>query len=78
LGEATDGLRERRAGHDPGRVQVDVAVAIAAGAVTISDVQMLADQLLRDGSGGRRQAPLPTHARPLGTEQKPFTGRMHP
>ena len=44
LGEATDGLRERRAGHDPGRVLVDVAVAIADGAVTISDVQALADQ----------------------------------
>jgi len=26
LSEATDGLRERRAGHDPGRVLVDVAV----------------------------------------------------
>jgi len=43
LAEATDGLRERRAGHDPGRVLVDVAVAIADGAVTISDVQTLAD-----------------------------------
>ena len=44
LSEATDSLRERRAGHDPGRVLVDVAVAIADGAVTISDVQALADQ----------------------------------
>jgi len=44
LSEVTDGLRERRAGHDPGRVLVDVAVAIADGAVTISDVQALADQ----------------------------------
>jgi len=44
LSEATDGLRQRRAGHDPGRVLVDVAVAIADGAVTISDVQTLADQ----------------------------------
>jgi hypothetical protein len=44
LSEATDGLRERRAGHDPGRVLVDVAVAIADGTATISDVQMLADQ----------------------------------
>ena len=44
LSEATDGLRERRAGHDPGRVLVDVAVAIADGARTISDVQVLADQ----------------------------------
>ena len=44
LSEATHGLRERRSGHDPGRVLVDVAVAIADGAVTISDVQALADQ----------------------------------
>ena len=44
LSEATDGLRQRRAGHDPGRVLVDVAVAIADGARTISDVQVLADQ----------------------------------
>ena len=44
LSEATDGLRERRAGHDPGRVLVDVAVAIADGARTIRDVQVLADQ----------------------------------
>ena len=36
LSEATDSLRERRAGHDPSRVLVDVAVAIADGAVTIS------------------------------------------
>jgi hypothetical protein len=32
LNEATDGLRERRSGHDPARVLVDVAVAIADGA----------------------------------------------
>ena len=44
LSEATDGLRSRRAGHDPGRVLVDVAVAIADGAVTITDVQALANQ----------------------------------
>ena len=44
LSEATDGLRERRAGHDPGRVLVDVAVEITDGAVSISDVQTLADQ----------------------------------
>jgi hypothetical protein len=44
LSEATCGLRSRRAGHDPGRVLVDVAVAIADGAETITDVQGLADQ----------------------------------
>ena len=52
LGEATDGLRERRGGHDPGRVLVDVAVAIADGAVTITDVQALADQQARHGLAG--------------------------
>jgi hypothetical protein len=44
LSEVCDGLRVRRSGHDPGRVLVDVAVAIADGAETISDVQALADQ----------------------------------
>lgn len=52
LSEATDGLRERRAGHDPGRVLVDVAVAIADGAVAISDVQILADQQGLHGPAG--------------------------
>ena len=52
LSEATDGLRERRAGHDPGRVLVDVAVAIADGAVSISDVQTLADQQGLHGPAG--------------------------
>ena len=52
LGEATDGLRERRGGHDPGRVLVDVAVAIADGAVTITDVQALADQEGLHGPAG--------------------------
>ncbi len=42
--EALDGLRQRRSGHDPGRMLVDVAVAVADGAETISDVQALADQ----------------------------------
>ncbi len=42
--EALHPLRQRRSGHDPGRVLVDVAVAIADGAETISDVQTLADQ----------------------------------
>ncbi len=42
--DALDGLRQRRSGHDPGRVLVDVAVAIADGAETITDVQALRDQ----------------------------------
>ena len=52
LSEATDGLRERRAGHDPGRVLIDVAVAIADGAVTISDIQALADHEGLHGPAG--------------------------
>ena len=51
-GEATEGLRERRAGHDPGRVLVDVAVAITDGAVTIGEVQALADQEGLHGPAG--------------------------
>ena len=52
LGEATHGLRQRQAGHDPERVLVDVAVAIADGARTISDVQVLADQQGLHGPAG--------------------------
>jgi len=54
LSEATDSLRERRAGHDPGRVLVDVAVAVAIadGAIAISDVQALADQQGLHGPAG--------------------------
>jgi len=52
LGGATDSSRERRSGYDPGRVLVDVAVAIADGAVSISDVQALADQEARPGPAG--------------------------
>lgn len=44
LGEGLAGLRRPRARHDPGRVLVDMAVAVADGATTISDVAVLADQ----------------------------------
>lgn len=46
---ALDALRQRRCGHGPGRVLVNVAVAIADGAETISDVQALADQSVLAG-----------------------------
>jgi len=70
LSKATDSLRERRAGHDPGRVLVDGAVAIADGAVTISDVQVLADQQVLHGPAGsiaspRRSGGSWTRSRPL-------------
>jgi DDE family transposase len=44
LGEALAGVRRPRARHDPGRVLVDMAVAVADGATTISDIAVLADQ----------------------------------
>jgi hypothetical protein len=44
LAEALAGLRRPRARHDPGRVLVDMAVAVADGATTISDVAVLSDQ----------------------------------
>jgi Transposase DDE domain group 1 len=44
LSEVLGGLRKPRARHDPGRVLVDMAVAVADGATTISDVAVLADQ----------------------------------
>ena len=44
LAEELAGLRKSRARHDPGRVLVDMAVAVADGATTISDVAVLADQ----------------------------------
>jgi hypothetical protein len=44
LAEALAGLRRSRTRHDPGRVLVDMAVAVADGATTISDVAVLGDQ----------------------------------
>jgi hypothetical protein len=43
LGEALAGLCKPRSRHDPGRVLVDMAVAVADGATTISDVAVLSD-----------------------------------
>jgi hypothetical protein len=50
LGEALAGLRKPQARHDPGRVLVDMSVAVADGATTISDVAALADQAELFGS----------------------------
>jgi Transposase DDE domain group 1 len=44
LSEALDGVRGPRPRHDPGRVLVDLAVAIGDGAAAISDIAVLADQ----------------------------------
>jgi hypothetical protein len=44
LSAALGGLFGRRVRHDPGRVLTDLAVAVADGAETISDIAVLADQ----------------------------------
>jgi hypothetical protein len=44
LAETLVGLRKPRARHDPGQILVDMAVAVADGATTISDIAVLADQ----------------------------------
>jgi hypothetical protein len=44
LSGALAGLRRPRARLDPGRVLLDLAVAVADGATTISDIAVLADQ----------------------------------
>ena len=49
LSEALGGLRKPRARHDPGRVLVDMAVAVADGATTISEIAVLADQAVLFG-----------------------------
>lgn len=42
--DALAGLRQREAGHDPGRVAVDVAVMLADGGQSISDLAVLRQQ----------------------------------
>jgi hypothetical protein len=44
LSQVLAGLRRPRTRHDPGRVLVDLAVAIADGAEAITDIAVLADQ----------------------------------
>jgi hypothetical protein len=38
VGQALAGLRQRRRGHDPGRITVDVAVMLADGGEAIADL----------------------------------------
>ena len=42
--DALAGSRQRRGGHDPGRIAVDLAVMLADGGETISDLAVLRDQ----------------------------------
>jgi hypothetical protein len=44
FGGALSSVRRRRAGHDPGRVLVDLAVMLADGGEAISDLAVLRDQ----------------------------------
>ncbi|GAA4551276.1 IS1380 family transposase [Pseudonocardia xishanensis] len=44
LSQALDALRRPGTRHDPGRVLVDLAVAVADGATTISEIDVLRDQ----------------------------------
>jgi Transposase DDE domain group 1 len=44
LSDALAGLRERRSGHDPGRVLTDISVMLADGGEAISDLAVLRDQ----------------------------------
>jgi hypothetical protein len=44
LSEAMAPTKQRRRGHDPGRVLVDLAVAVADGATTIADLRVLLQQ----------------------------------
>lgn len=45
LAEGLARLRKPRARHDPGWILIDVAVAVADGATTISDIAVLDDQV---------------------------------
>lgn len=42
--QALTGLRQRRGGHDPGRIAVDLAVMLADGGEAIADLAVLRDQ----------------------------------
>nr|BFE56349.1 hypothetical protein GCM10020063_008750 [Dactylosporangium thailandense] len=48
------GLRQRRGGHDPGRIAVDLAATLADGGETISDLAVLRDQAALFGPVGVR------------------------
>jgi hypothetical protein len=43
-GDALAGLRQRRGMHDPGRIEMDLAVMLADGGEAISDLAVLRDQ----------------------------------
>jgi hypothetical protein len=51
LSDELSGLRERDAGHDPGRVIRDLAVMLADGGDCLSDLRAVRDQV--DLFGGR-------------------------
>lgn len=72
LSQALAPTRQRRGGHDRGRVLTDLAVAIADGATSISDVRVLADQPDLFGA----VASVPTAWRALQAVDEPTLGRI--
>jgi hypothetical protein len=53
LSAAMAPTKRRRRGHDRGEVLVDLAVALADGATTLSDLRVLCDQVRRSACGLR-------------------------
>ena len=72
LSEAMAPTKQRRRGHDRGEVLVDLAVALADGATTISDLRVLSDQ--RDLFG--EVASVPTAWRTLEAVNEDALGRI--
>jgi hypothetical protein len=66
-------LRQRRGGHDPGRIAVDLAVMLADGGEAISDLAVLRDQAQLFGP----VASDPTAWRLLSTMDSAILGRLH-
>ena len=65
LSGALEGTRERRSGHDPGRVLCDLAVMAADGGRCVSDLQALAGQPALFGEIARASPEASSHRRPL-------------
>src|SRR5215207_7474418 len=60
--DAVASLRQRRSGHDPGRVLVDLAVVLADGGEAISDLGVLRDQPDLFGSVALSRVRIPGRA----------------
>ena len=78
LAEVLSALRRPRARHDPGRVLVDMAVAIADGATTISDVAVLADQAALFGAVASDSTCWRLLEAIDEAQSRPLASRIHP